>query len=193
MINQKLFIYLFIIICKLAAFWRMSIFCLSNNCCTLSMPCSIVLFVLHTMCPFFSLCPHAYIKPICLPQLVECNVLTLFSTLQNFVEGLSNHTGYPVPKLVGKKIWRVYDTLTCQVHLIFRKHNGASMYVFRFTNASVADTNSSCRAVRETRRDLFTWHICRDMGGGGDGAWYWWWWCVCGGVGGGFIHTVRHE
>ncbi|XP_041830317.1 testicular acid phosphatase homolog [Melanotaenia boesemani] len=33
---------------------------------------------------------------------------------QYFVEGLSNHTGYPVSKLVGKKIWRVYDTLTCQ-------------------------------------------------------------------------------
>ncbi|XP_040924421.1 testicular acid phosphatase homolog [Betta splendens] len=31
-----------------------------------------------------------------------------------FVEQLSNHTGYPVSKLVGKKIWRVYDTLTCQ-------------------------------------------------------------------------------
>ena len=86
--------------------------------------------------------------------------------LQNFVEGLSNHTGYPVAKLVGKKIWRVYDTLTCQVHLIFHKHSRASMCVRQFTNASVADTNSSCRAVRETRRDLFTWHICRDMRGG---------------------------
>lgn len=36
--------------------------------------------------------------------------------LQYFVEGLSNHTGYPISKLVGKKIWRVYDTLTCQVY-----------------------------------------------------------------------------
>uniref|UniRef100_A0A8D3AV56 acid phosphatase n=1 Tax=Scophthalmus maximus TaxID=52904 RepID=A0A8D3AV56_SCOMX len=34
---------------------------------------------------------------------------------QYFAEGLSNNTGYPVSKLVGKKIWRVYDTLTCQM------------------------------------------------------------------------------
>ncbi len=47
------------------------------------------------------------------------DALTLFFTMQNFVEGLSNHTGYPISKLVGKKIWRVYDTLTCQVYLIF--------------------------------------------------------------------------
>lgn len=33
---------------------------------------------------------------------------------QYFVEALSNHTGYPVSQLVGKKIWRVYDTLNCQ-------------------------------------------------------------------------------
>ncbi|XP_030611588.1 testicular acid phosphatase homolog [Archocentrus centrarchus] len=33
---------------------------------------------------------------------------------QYFVEALSNHTGYPVSKLVGKKIWRVHDTLNCQ-------------------------------------------------------------------------------
>ncbi|XP_056286351.1 testicular acid phosphatase homolog [Pseudoliparis swirei] len=32
----------------------------------------------------------------------------------HFLEALSNHTGYPVSKLVGKKIWGVYDTLTCQ-------------------------------------------------------------------------------
>ncbi|XP_014844224.1 PREDICTED: testicular acid phosphatase homolog isoform X2 [Poecilia mexicana] len=35
-------------------------------------------------------------------------------THQSFVERLSNHTGYPVSRLVGKKIWRVHDTLTCQ-------------------------------------------------------------------------------
>ncbi|KAG7507184.1 testicular acid phosphatase-like [Solea senegalensis] len=39
-------------------------------------------------------------------------------THQVFVQRLSNHTGYPVSKLIGKKIWRVYDTLTCQ-----RRHN----------------------------------------------------------------------
>ncbi|KAM4624386.1 testicular acid phosphatase homolog [Polymixia lowei] len=33
---------------------------------------------------------------------------------QYFVEELSNYTGYPVSRLVGRKIWRVYDTLTCQ-------------------------------------------------------------------------------
>ncbi|XP_027895590.1 testicular acid phosphatase homolog isoform X4 [Xiphophorus couchianus] len=33
---------------------------------------------------------------------------------QSFVERLSNHTGYPASRLVGKKIWRVHDTLTCQ-------------------------------------------------------------------------------
>lgn len=48
--------------------------------------------------------------------------------MQNFVEALSNHTGYPISKLVGKKIWRVYDTLTCQVYLIFySKHMNTHM------------------------------------------------------------------
>lgn len=60
-----------------------------------------------------------------LQSLDEYKALTLFS-LQHFVEELSNHTGYPVSKLVGKKIWRVYDTLTCQVRLIFlSKHADA--------------------------------------------------------------------
>uniref|UniRef100_A0A8C5EIB2 Testicular acid phosphatase homolog n=1 Tax=Gouania willdenowi TaxID=441366 RepID=A0A8C5EIB2_GOUWI len=35
--------------------------------------------------------------------------------LKYFIERLSNNTGYPVSKLIGKKIWRVYDTLTCQM------------------------------------------------------------------------------
>lgn len=43
---------------------------------------------------------------------------------QHFVEALSNNTGYPFAKLVGKKIWRVYDTLNCQVatHYPARTH-----------------------------------------------------------------------
>uniref|UniRef100_A0A8D0CVB1 Acid phosphatase 2, lysosomal n=1 Tax=Sander lucioperca TaxID=283035 RepID=A0A8D0CVB1_SANLU len=49
-----------------------------------------------------------------------------------FVEGLSNHTGYPVSKLVGKKIWRVYDTLTCQ-----RIHN---LTLPRWATQDVLDT-----------------------------------------------------
>uniref|UniRef100_A0A3Q3M0Z2 Testicular acid phosphatase homolog n=1 Tax=Mastacembelus armatus TaxID=205130 RepID=A0A3Q3M0Z2_9TELE len=59
-------------------------------------------------------------------------VHTLFCTLQYFVEGLSNHTGYPVSKLVGKKIWRVYDTLTCQ-----RIHN---LTLPRWATQDVLDT-----------------------------------------------------
>ncbi|CAG5907619.1 unnamed protein product [Menidia menidia] len=51
---------------------------------------------------------------------------------QYFVEGLSNHTGYPVSKLVGKKIWRVYDTLTCQ-----RIHN---LTLPRWATQDVLDT-----------------------------------------------------
>lgn len=51
---------------------------------------------------------------------------------QHFVEGLSNHTGYPVSKLVGKKIWRVYDTLTCQ-----RIHN---LTLPRWATQDVLDT-----------------------------------------------------
>ncbi|TNN03939.1 testicular acid phosphatase homolog [Takifugu flavidus] len=35
-------------------------------------------------------------------------------THQYFLERLSNYTGYSTSKLVGKKLWRVYDTLTCQ-------------------------------------------------------------------------------
>uniref|UniRef100_A0A672JQQ4 Acid phosphatase 2, lysosomal n=1 Tax=Salarias fasciatus TaxID=181472 RepID=A0A672JQQ4_SALFA len=45
---------------------------------------------------------------------------------------LSNHTGYPVSKLVGKKIWRVYDTLTCQ-----RIHN---LTLPRWATQDVLDT-----------------------------------------------------
>ncbi|KAM4715115.1 testicular acid phosphatase homolog [Anableps anableps] len=51
---------------------------------------------------------------------------------QNFVEELSNHTGYPVSRLVGKKIWRVYDTLTCQ-----RIHN---LTLPRWATHDVLDT-----------------------------------------------------
>lgn len=36
--------------------------------------------------------------------------------LQHFLQRLSNYTGYSTSKLVGKKLWRVYDTLTCQVN-----------------------------------------------------------------------------
>ncbi|XP_062234322.1 testicular acid phosphatase homolog isoform X1 [Platichthys flesus] len=53
-------------------------------------------------------------------------------THQHFVEGLSNHTGYPVSKLVGKKIWRVYDTLNCQ-----RVHN---LTLPRWATQDVLDT-----------------------------------------------------
>ncbi|KAM3592745.1 uncharacterized protein V6R79_024268 [Siganus canaliculatus] len=51
---------------------------------------------------------------------------------QRFVEELSNNTGYPVSKLVGKKIWRVYDTLTCQ-----RLHN---LTLPRWATRDVLDT-----------------------------------------------------
>ncbi|KAM9816960.1 testicular acid phosphatase homolog [Neosynchiropus ocellatus] len=51
---------------------------------------------------------------------------------QYFVERLSNHTGYSVSKLVGKKIWRVYDTLTCQ-----RIHN---LTLPRWATQDVLDT-----------------------------------------------------
>ncbi|XP_060883589.1 testicular acid phosphatase homolog isoform X2 [Labrus mixtus] len=51
---------------------------------------------------------------------------------QYFVEGLANHTGYPVSKLVGKKIWRVYDTLTCQ-----RIHN---LTLPRWATQDILDT-----------------------------------------------------
>ncbi|KAF3704494.1 Testicular acid phosphatase -like protein [Channa argus] len=51
---------------------------------------------------------------------------------QFFVEELSNNTGYPVSKLVGKKIWRVYDTLTCQ-----RIHN---LTLPRWATQDVLDT-----------------------------------------------------
>ncbi|XP_037547317.1 testicular acid phosphatase homolog [Nematolebias whitei] len=51
---------------------------------------------------------------------------------QNFVETLSNYTGYPVSRLVGKKIWRVYDTLTCQ-----RIHN---LTLPRWATHDVLDT-----------------------------------------------------
>uniref|UniRef100_A0AAQ6INH5 acid phosphatase n=1 Tax=Anabas testudineus TaxID=64144 RepID=A0AAQ6INH5_ANATE len=45
---------------------------------------------------------------------------------------LSNHTGYTVSKLVDKKIWRVYDTLTCQ-----RIHN---LTLPRWATQDVLDT-----------------------------------------------------
>ncbi|XP_076007822.1 testicular acid phosphatase homolog [Genypterus blacodes] len=51
---------------------------------------------------------------------------------QYFVEALSNHTGYPVSKLVGRKIWRVYDTLVCQ-----RIHN---LTLPRWATQDVLDT-----------------------------------------------------
>ncbi|XP_061565093.1 testicular acid phosphatase homolog [Cololabis saira] len=51
---------------------------------------------------------------------------------QHFVKELSNHTGYPVSKLVGKKIWRVYDTLSCQ-----RIHN---LTLPRWATQDVLDT-----------------------------------------------------
>ncbi|XP_047465172.1 testicular acid phosphatase homolog [Mugil cephalus] len=51
---------------------------------------------------------------------------------QYIIEGLSNHTGYPVSKLVGKKMWRVYDTLTCQ-----RIHN---LTLPRWATQDVLDT-----------------------------------------------------
>ncbi|XP_053720553.1 testicular acid phosphatase homolog [Synchiropus splendidus] len=51
---------------------------------------------------------------------------------QYFVERLSNHTGYSVSKLAGKKIWRVYDTLTCQ-----RIHN---LTLPRWATQDVLDT-----------------------------------------------------
>ncbi|KAK6329066.1 hypothetical protein J4Q44_G00010440 [Coregonus suidteri] len=38
---------------------------------------------------------------------------------KRFIQELSNHTGYPVSRLLGRNsIWRVYDTLSCQ-----RNHN----------------------------------------------------------------------
>ncbi|KAM9425135.1 testicular acid phosphatase homolog [Pholidichthys leucotaenia] len=51
---------------------------------------------------------------------------------QYFVESLSNYTGYPVSKLVGKKIWRVHDTLNCQ-----RIHN---LTLPRWATQDVLDT-----------------------------------------------------
>lgn len=45
-----------------------------------------------------------------------CNNNIILCSLKYFVERLSNHTGYSTSKLVGKKLWRVYDTLTCQVN-----------------------------------------------------------------------------
>ncbi|KAM9837734.1 testicular acid phosphatase homolog [Aulostomus maculatus] len=51
---------------------------------------------------------------------------------RHFVEQLSNHTGYAVSKLIGKKIWRVYDTLTCQ-----RIHN---LTLPRWATQDVLDT-----------------------------------------------------
>ncbi|XP_068610970.1 testicular acid phosphatase homolog [Brachionichthys hirsutus] len=51
---------------------------------------------------------------------------------QYFVEGLSNRTGYPASKLLGKKLWKVYDTLTCQ-----RIHN---LTLPRWATQDVLDT-----------------------------------------------------
>ncbi|XP_067101397.1 LOW QUALITY PROTEIN: testicular acid phosphatase homolog [Osmerus mordax] len=39
---------------------------------------------------------------------------TFLKTHENFIQKLANYTGYPVSKLVGRKVWRVFDTLTCQ-------------------------------------------------------------------------------
>ncbi|XP_048869658.1 testicular acid phosphatase homolog isoform X2 [Brienomyrus brachyistius] len=35
-------------------------------------------------------------------------------TYKDFIQEISNNTGYPVNRLVMRKIWRVYDTLNCQ-------------------------------------------------------------------------------
>ncbi|MFT7814838.1 testicular acid phosphatase homolog [Arapaima gigas] len=40
------------------------------------------------------------------------------NTYKGFIRELANYTGYPVEKLVVRKVWRVYDTLCCQ-----RTHN----------------------------------------------------------------------
>ncbi|XP_034049379.1 testicular acid phosphatase homolog [Thalassophryne amazonica] len=48
---------------------------------------------------------------------------TYLKAHKQFVEEVSNHTGYAPSKLVGKKIWRVYDTLTCQrIHNLTLPH-----------------------------------------------------------------------
>lgn len=47
--------------------------------------------------------------------------------LQYFLEGLSNHTGYPVFKLIRKNIWQVYDTLTSQVFINNKTHTHAGL------------------------------------------------------------------
>ncbi|KAJ8399921.1 hypothetical protein AAFF_G00406510 [Aldrovandia affinis] len=38
----------------------------------------------------------------------------VLKTYKGFIQELSNHTGYPVDRLVVRKVWRVYDTLYCQ-------------------------------------------------------------------------------
>lgn len=103
--------------------------------------------------------------------------------MQYFVEGLANHTGYPVSKLVGKKIWRVYDTLTCQVNLLLWPQRDShtvntkllmcNLQLCSYTNASVTDANSSCRAAKAMRKDPFpSTHLHRpEERGWGAAAW----------------------
>ncbi|XP_075890530.1 testicular acid phosphatase homolog [Nelusetta ayraudi] len=44
-------------------------------------------------------------------------------THQHFLESLSNNTGYPVEKLLGRKLWLVYDALNCQrIHNLTLPH-----------------------------------------------------------------------
>lgn len=55
---------------------------------------------------------------------IRINDQVVFSLpmLQYFLEGLSNHTGYPVFKLIRKNIWQVYDALTSQVFIKNKTH-----------------------------------------------------------------------
>lgn len=125
----------------------------------------------------------------------EWKILVLFLIVQHFVEELSNHTGYTVSKLVDKKIWRVYDTLTCQVYLIFHSEHKAHintinhMYyllsaVRRFHLLITVQTKAAVKQrqtrAMERRGFFFLQHICREM-------WRQWGGEVI------FIHTVRHE
>lgn len=79
--------------------------------------------------------------------------LTLFSSLQHFLESLSNNTGYPVEKLLGRKLWLVYDALNCQVglHSPARTHTHTYTYTetFQYLHAAackclITDSDSCC-------------------------------------------------
>lgn len=72
-------------------------------------------------------------------------------SLQYFVERLSNYTGYSTSKLVGKKLWRVYDTLTCQVNTP------------ALSSITVTVANSSCRAVRENNKGSAFSYMPKEM------------------------------